>query len=75
MSLSSTCEPLECRSCPFMKCEEKDTCYNCECFLDTTLNLDNFCDYGKYPLGCLLLDGQIITIKVEKGHLIIERNR
>ena len=75
MSKSNTCEPLRCRSCPFMQCDERDTCYKCECFLDTTINLDKFCDEDeKHPTSCPLLKGLVITIKVEKEHLIIGRD-
>ena len=56
-----------------MKCDERDTCYDCECFLDTTLNLDKFCDDGKYPLGCPLLDGKVIKFCFHNGNLIIKK--
>ncbi len=71
MSLISSCEPLNCDSCPFLDCYEKGSCYQCYCFLNKTIDLDDHCDHKTYPLDCPLLDGMVMEIKVIDGNLLI----
>jgi len=74
MSLLSAVQPLMCDTCPFLKKKKKGTCYNCYCYLDKTINLDDHCDNKTYPIDCPLTDGRVVTIKAENGHLLIERD-
>ncbi len=64
--------PLQCKECPFLCCNEQSTCYNCHCYLDLSLQLDDYCDgIYKSPVECPLKTGLIITIKESKGRLYI----
>lgn len=74
MSLLGIIEPLQCTKCPFLDCYEKGTCYQCNCFLDTTLNLNLHCDNDTAPLDCPLRDGRIISVKIKDDHLVLGRD-
>ena len=72
---------LKCNNCLFLKYDQK-TCYSClatyitnqRCLLNENVDIVSHFIKGIYPKNCPLLDGRVITIKVEKEHLIIGRD-
>ena len=71
MSELCSIEPFQCDKCPFLDCYEKGTCYQCKCYLDNDLKLEDHCDYKTAPTNCPLLDGRIISVRVEDDNLVI----
>ena len=73
MGVLKITEKLCCDNCIFMTCYERGTCYDCECYLDSILNVERHCDQKTHPTNCPLLDGRPVTIKATAETLTIEK--
>jgi hypothetical protein len=63
---------LCCDICPFINCYEKGSCYECNCFLDDSIELDDYCDNKTSPEKCPLKTGLIVIVSMSRdGDLLM----
>ncbi|MCK5613795.1 hypothetical protein KAR91_68660 [Candidatus Pacearchaeota archaeon] len=73
--LSEIVGKLYCNICPFITCEEAGACYNCHCFIDEDIDLENYCDDPVVHPECPLMTGLIITVsKTDNDELKIGKS-
>lgn len=66
---------LNCKECPFLKCYEEGTCYQCYCYMDLSLRLESQCDDETLHPDCPLMKGLNVRIYAsEDGNLMIRND-
>lgn len=71
-ALTEVVGKLCCDICPFLDCYEKGTCYECNCFIDDSIKVENHCDHKTIPDKCPLMTGLRVTISASKdGELLV----
>ena len=74
MSILFSHELLACDTCPFLSCYERGTCYQCKCYIDGDIDIQDHCDCKTCPSECPIKNGMIITIEEQDGKLAIGRS-